>query len=111
MNAPSEETTKDNQTWLDVYRMLIKRWTELIIEELDRDQTTVPTVDIFEQLYFRAKWEKFCNVVLSTHRVMDRYKSDRGKFELVAWMFGGRLGMDGAVIPVDVQQRLDWSSS
>jgi len=98
----------ENQEWLDVYRVVIKHWCELTIEELDRDQTSIPDVDLIEQLYRRAKWEKFVEVMLSLHRVSERYESDRGKLELVAWMFGDRLGLDGATIPLDVEKRIEW---
>jgi hypothetical protein len=76
---------------LDVYRTVIKKWLKLAIDELDKDQARVPTVDILEQLCYRAKWEKYVDVMMSTNTVMKRYESDREKVELVAWMFGDSL--------------------
>jgi very-short-patch-repair endonuclease len=108
MDAPDATTCQENQGWLDVYRMVIKKWLELAIDELDKDQARVPTVDILEQLYYRAKWEKYVDVMMSTNTVMKRYEGDREKVELVAWMFGDSIGIPGSSIAIDVERRLDW---
>ena len=108
MKILDEKTSRENQQWLDVYRMVMQKWNELAIKELDEDQNRVPTVDILEQLYYRAKWEKHVEVMMCTNSVLKRYESERGKIELVAWMFGETLGFDGSKIPMDIQRRLEW---
>jgi very-short-patch-repair endonuclease len=108
MQLPDEKTSHENQQWLGVYRALILKWAELHVKELDDDGAKIPTVDIFEQLCFRAKWEKYSDAMLATSSVMKRYESERGKLELFAWMFGDRIGMDGASLPIDIEQRLTW---
>jgi very-short-patch-repair endonuclease len=108
MSIVDEKTSQENQKWLDVYRMVIQKWLELAIDELDKDQARIPTVDILDQLYFRSKWEKYVEVMMSTNTVMKRYEGEREKIELVAWMFGDTLGIPGSSIAFDVERRLDW---
>jgi very-short-patch-repair endonuclease len=108
MSVPDEETCKENRGWLDVYRSVIKKWAELTIEELDKDRERISTVDILEQLYYRSKWEKHLDVMMSTNRIMQRYRSESEKIELIAWMFGDSLGIPGSSIPLDIERRLDW---
>jgi very-short-patch-repair endonuclease len=108
MDIPDEKTCQENQGWLQVYRSVIQKWAELAIEELDKDRERVPTVDILEQLYYRSKWEKYVDVMMSTNRIMKRYQGEREKIELIAWMFGDSLGIPGSSIPVDIERRLDW---
>jgi very-short-patch-repair endonuclease len=108
MNVPDDKTCRENQGWLEVYRALIKKWSELVIQELDRDREQIPTVDILEQLYYRSKWEKHVEVMMCSSRIVERYKGDREKLELIAWMFGDSLGIPGSSIPVDIERRLDW---
>jgi very-short-patch-repair endonuclease len=108
MDVPDEKTCQENRGWLEVYRSLIQKWAELAIEELDKDRDRIPTVDILEQLYFRSKWEKYVDVIMSTNKIMERYRSEREKIELIAWMFGDSLGIPGSSIPLDVERRLDW---
>ena len=108
MKASTEKTTLDNQGWLDVYGAMIAKWTELHVKELEEDRAQMPNVDQFEQLAYRAKWEKYCEAMMATSRVMDRYKSEKGKLELFSWMFGDRLGLQGASLAIDIAQRLDW---
>jgi very-short-patch-repair endonuclease len=108
MNVPDEKTCQENAGWLNVYRMVMKKWLELAIDELDKDQARVPQVDILEQLYYRAKWEKYVDVMMATNTVLKRYEGEREKIELVAWMFGDSLGIPGSSIAFDVERRLDW---
>jgi very-short-patch-repair endonuclease len=111
MDVPDEKTCQENQGWLAVYRSAIQKWTELVIEELDKDRERIPTVDILEQLYYRSKWEKHVDVMTSTNRIMKRYQSEREKIELIAWMFGDSLGIPGSSIPLNIERRLDWYQS
>jgi len=111
MDIPDEKTCQENQGWLQVYRSVIQKWVELAIEELDKDRERVPTVDILEQLYYRSKWEKYVDVMMSTNRVMKRYEGEREKIELIAWMFGDSLGIPGSSIPMNIERRLDWYRS
>ncbi len=108
MNFPDKNISRENQGWLEVYRALIKKWAELVIQELDRDRDRIPTVDILEQLYYRSKWEKHVEVMMCSSRIVERYKGDREKLELIAWMFGDSLGIPGSSIPVDIERRLEW---
>ena len=111
MDIPDEKTCQENQRWLDSYRAVIEKWLEFAIDELDQDRARVPTVDILEQLYYRAKWEKYVDVMMSTNTVLKRYEGEREKLELVAWMFGDSLGIPGSSIPVDIERRLYWYKS
>jgi very-short-patch-repair endonuclease len=93
---------------LDVYRAVIEKWTELYVKELEEDRARMPNVELFQQLVYRAKWDKYCNAMMATLHVMDRYKSEKGELELFARMFGEQLGMEGTSLPIDVERRLDW---
>ena len=45
--------------------------------------------------------------MMYSSRIVERYKGDREKLELIAWMFGDSLGIPGSSIPVDIERRLD----
>jgi hypothetical protein len=103
MDLPDEKTCQENQRWLDSYRAVIEKWLEFAIDELDKDRARVPTVDILEQLYYRAKWEKYVDVMMSTNTVLTGAKEARYRWQSnsMAMNFTRRprprpLGIDGA---------------
>ena len=104
----SDRMALSNDEVLELYRLFVKRWFELMLERCDRDIARLGELDLFDQLALRARWEKEIELLLAANSSMEKYDSEKGKVELIAQMFGDQLGLPAQSLPLDIEQRLDW---
>lgn len=97
-----------NEQMIQLCSTMLKRWTELIVDEMERDVVRVDTLDIFEQVYLRAKWLKTIDLILGTTTAMEKYETPAGKLDLIAQKFGDQLGMPAHSLAADIERRLTW---
>jgi len=86
----------------------LKRWTELVVDEMERDCSRLDALDLLDQLYLRAKWEKQIDLILSARSAMERYETPLGNLDLIAQIFGDQLGLPAQTLAMDIDQRLAW---
>jgi very-short-patch-repair endonuclease len=97
-----------NDTALKLYRAFVKRWFELMLERCDKDLARLGELDLYDQLALRARWEKEVDLLLAAFSSMRKYDSEKGKFELIAQVFGDQFGLPAQSLPGDIEQRIDW---
>jgi very-short-patch-repair endonuclease len=93
---------------IDLDGALIKRWTELLLEELARDIAKLNTLDVLNQAFIRAKWSKHADLIMATSDAMEKYNTLAGRLDLLAQVYGDQLGLPAHSLQGDIAARLDW---
>lgn len=106
MTEPHEPLENDEA--IQLYRAMIEKWFELMLKEIDKDLAKLKGIDLFDQLVLRAKWDKQMDLLYAGHHSIEKYKTPKGKLELLAQVFGKQLGLPAQSFPADVKGRLDW---
>lgn len=65
---PPEFKGLSNDLAIKVHGALIKRLSELILDELARDVDKINSFKPIEQIFLRAKWSKHADLILATSR-------------------------------------------
>jgi very-short-patch-repair endonuclease len=99
---------------LQVWKAWIKRWSELTIEEIDRDIVAIDRADPFTELFLAARWaETGERLAESNVSRTDALRADeivtredlQERWQLMCKHFG--VGTSSQ-LPIDVNQTLDW---
>jgi very-short-patch-repair endonuclease len=101
----------DGLTTEEVIRLwaaFLKKWIDFTLEEMERDASRAEALDVFEQVYLRAKWSKRIDMSVATSDAMKRYETPSGKLDLIAQKFGEQLGLPAQSLVMDIDQRLAW---
>lgn len=97
-----------NEQAISLCATMLRRWSHLIAEEMERDCVRLNSLDLFEQLCLRAKWDKQLDLILNSSTAMEKYETPRGKLDLIAQKFGDQIGLPAQSLAADVEQRLQW---
>jgi very-short-patch-repair endonuclease len=98
-----------NEEALVIFRAAIEKLDSLILEELDRDAAKLASVDLFDALVIRAKWQKRIDYIFQANRLFGkRYGNPRGELRLVEERFGDQIGIAPRLTANDVKGRLEW---
>src|SRR5207248_10942210 len=85
----------DGFTTEEVIRLhatFLKKWTDFMLEEMEREASRAEALDVFEQVYLRARWGKQIDLTISASDALKRYETPSGKLDLIAQKFGDQLG-------------------
>lgn len=101
-----------------VYRAMIEKWFELMLQDLDRDRAELDAIEQHEaekageealrELVVRAKWAKRIDLLVAGHDSMKKYETKAGELELVAQRFGDQIGLPAQSTPANIEDRLQW---
>jgi very-short-patch-repair endonuclease len=95
-----------HEDFLEICGLMITQLAKLWVNDLEKDKAKLASLDPFEQLVVRARWEKLVDLLTGLSEVLNKYNSERGKLDLVGQLYGEQLGLLN--IPPDVGQRLEW---
>jgi very-short-patch-repair endonuclease len=93
---------------ISLHATFLKLWTKFILEEMERDISRAEALDVFEQVYLRAKWAKQIDLTINASDALKRYETPLGKLDLIAQKFGDQLGFPAQSLALDIDQRLVW---
>jgi very-short-patch-repair endonuclease len=114
-NTDEQSAGLPNREAIELSRLFIKRWAELVLGEIDQDLAKIAAHkgddvnEMFDELVARAKWNKRVDLLLATGPLFERrYGTPRGELNLVREAFGEQLGLKMDPAPEDIRQRLEW---
>jgi len=87
---------------------LVKRWSELTRDEIQKDLVRFDSLDEFDQAYLRAFWIRHNNLLLKIHEIHAKTDDIDEQMRLILEEFGEQMGVPSTELKVDVKARLDW---
>jgi very-short-patch-repair endonuclease len=98
----------NNQDFLLLTDALIKRWAELVREELAKDIAKHDESDVFQSWVLRAYWDRFVSVLLNLNKSVPKPSNPQEELQLVERVYGDILELPSTRTPQDVENRLEW---
>ena len=97
-----------NRQALMLTQHAVRRWSELVQEEIERDLTSFEAQDSWKQWWLRAYWSKRLKIVTRSHRTCPKPTSGEEELRLVEEIFGDQIGLASNDLRPDITARLDW---
>lgn len=97
-----------NEQMISLCASMLSKWSELIVKEMRDDVACIETLDVYEQVYRRAKWLKTIDLILAAKGAVDKHDTPEGKLDLIIQYFGDHLGMPSHSLAGDIKRRMDW---
>jgi hypothetical protein len=80
---PSKQALS-HEAFLELCGLVIgKHWPRVTMNDLEKDKARLGSLDPFEQLVVRARWEKFVDLLLGLYQALEKYNSESGKLDLI----------------------------
>src|SRR5258708_7068269 len=93
--------------FLQLCDALVKRWSELTREDIQKDIARYDSGDVFDQDYLLAFWVRHNNLLLKLHEVHPKSEDPNQQMKLILQELGEQMGVPSTELKVDVQARLD----
>jgi len=94
---------------LELVKALIERWSELTIENLDRDLERFDEVDPFTQFVLTAYWDRHGDHLMNIHRVHPKPDTPEAERSLFEKYYGHLLNLPATKVAADIEARLEWT--
>jgi very-short-patch-repair endonuclease len=94
--------------FLELCDALVRRWSELKREDIQKDIAKYDAGDVFDQAYLRAFWYRHNDLLLKLHKVHPKSEDPDEQMKLILEEMGDQMGVPSTDLKVDVQARLDW---
>ena len=113
LNMPRYEVPPDfeglsNEEAIDLAGAFIRRYIELVLEQLERDLANLDKLELYDQLVLRARWWKYIDLLISAGEAMNKYDALAGELDLIAQTYGDQLGLPAQSLSADIANRLEW---
>lgn len=98
-----------NRDYLRLAHAMVKRLSELTLEEIERDLTDFDNKDTFSQWVLRAYWDRFATIMLRIHKIHPKPKTPEEEVRIVEKVFGHWLDLASDRLAADIDARLEWT--
>ncbi len=89
-------------------QLAIRRWNELIQEEIERDLASFDDLDSWKQWWLRAYWFKRMKVATKSDRTCPKPTTVEAELRLIEEVFGDQIGLTSNDLKPDITTRLEW---
>ncbi|KAF0129580.1 MAG: hypothetical protein FD152_2193 [Xanthobacteraceae bacterium] len=94
---------------MQVCGMALNRLNEIIQSEIEKDRARLAAgIDVFEEVWLRAYWNRYVKVMLRASTSMAEYETDAGKLNLVEDVYGEELGLRRPLVADDVKRHAEF---
>lgn len=94
---------------MQVCGMALNRLNEIVQAKIEEDRARYAAgVDVFEEVWLRAYWNRFVQVMLRASTSMGEYETERGKLSLVEDEYGEDLGLRRPLVAGDVKRHAEF---
>ena len=91
---------------MQVSKVAISKWAELICQEIDRDIESAN--DIYDECYFSALWLKRTDMLFEISDKIKKSDDPEKQWKLIEEVYGKELGLPAPDIKSDISTRLAW---
>jgi len=94
--------------FLELTKVCIERYSELLCEEIDRDIDNIKDDDAISGLYIEAYWRKYIDMIFEINKILVKTDDIDSRLSLIQEIFYEHIDLPSKEMKVDVKNRLEW---
>ena len=100
-----------NSESLELFKLVFKKWAELICKDIDKDLDRLDELDMFDQYYVRAVWQKRADSLFKITKYIEFSDDPEVQYKMIMEVFFPESIEASEVLKGELAERLKWMKS